>query len=118
MKKYSLINLLLIGVVILIASCAGNPDEKSSSGKTDDTSIRQENMQTVVLSVEGMTCSGCEIAIVNSLTRLEGVSHADASHTEGTATVSFDPEAVNIEDLQKAVAGAGYQAGDAEVTDK
>jgi periplasmic mercuric ion binding protein len=118
MKKYSLINLLLIGVVVLIASCAGNPDEKASSGTTDDTSIRQENVQTIVLTVEGMTCSGCEVAIVNSLTRIEGVSHADASHTEGTASVSFDPDAVNIEDLQKAVEEAGYKAGNAEVIDK
>lgn len=118
MKKYSLINLLFIGVVVFVASCAGNPDEKSNSGKAEETTIQQENMQTILLSVEGMTCSGCEIAIENSLIRLEGVSHADASHTEGTATVTFDPGKVNIDNLRKAVEGAGYQAGEAEVVDK
>lgn len=118
MKKYSIINLLLIVAVVLFASCAGNPGEKTNSGEAEETATEQENMQTILLAVEGMTCSGCEIAVVNSLTRIEGVSHADASHSQGTASVTFDPGTVNVNSLLQAIEGAGYQAVEVEIKDR
>ncbi len=45
---------------------------------------------TVLLQVEGMTCTGCEERIGKVLGRLEGVREARADHRTGQVRVTFD----------------------------
>ena len=59
------------------------------------------------LTVEGMSCGGCEQHIVESLEDLDAVTHAEASHEEGTATIEGDAD---VDDLVAAVKEAGYTA--------
>ncbi|MFC7166497.1 heavy-metal-associated domain-containing protein [Halospeciosus flavus] len=59
------------------------------------------------LSVEGMTCEGCEDIVENALSEVDGVEDAEADREEGVATVEGD---ANTEDLVQAVDFAGYEA--------
>ncbi|HLY84065.1 MAG TPA: heavy metal translocating P-type ATPase [Acidimicrobiales bacterium] len=63
----------------------------------------------VELPVTGMTCASCAARIERRLNRLEGVSAAVNYATE-RATVDYDPDRVNAEDLVAAVRAAGYDA--------
>lgn len=65
-------------------------------------------IQTVTLSVSGMTCGGCVIAVKKSLTKIDGVTKADVSLEKAEAAVSFDDAKTNVEALLKATAGAGF----------
>jgi copper chaperone CopZ len=61
------------------------------------------------LSVQGMSCEGCEEIVENSLEEVSGVESASADRESDTVTVEGDaPEA----DLIEAVEFAGYEAGD------
>lgn len=63
---------------------------------------------TVVLDIEGMTCSSCVLRVEKSLTQLPGVSAA-VNLATNTARVDF-PTSISTEDLLVAVAKTGYTA--------
>ena len=61
------------------------------------------------LPIEGMTCSSCANRVEKSLNKLEGVE-ATVNFATERATVSFDPERVEPEQLVGAVETVGYSA--------
>ena len=63
----------------------------------------------VELPITGMTCASCANRIERKLNRLDGVS-ATVNYATERATVDYDPEVAQPEDLLGAVEAAGYQA--------
>lgn len=59
------------------------------------------------LTVEGMSCGGCEANVVEALESVEGVTDAEADHETNEATVEGD---ASTDDLVSAVEDAGYSA--------
>ena len=67
-------------------------------------------METIDMSVKGMTCGGCVLGTRKVLTRLPGVSKADVSYEKGTAVVTYDPRKVTVEQMVAAIKTLGYTA--------
>ena len=65
-------------------------------------------METLTLTVTGMTCGGCENAVKRGLARLEGVGDVAASHAEEKVTVTFDPARVTPEQIRSRIGAMGY----------
>lgn len=65
-------------------------------------------VQTVTLSVPGMTCSACPITVKQSLTKVSGVNKANVSFEKKEAVVTFDDAKTNVQSLMKATKDAGY----------
>ncbi|MGH8395995.1 MAG: mercury resistance system periplasmic binding protein MerP, partial [Pseudomonas sp.] len=65
-------------------------------------------MQTVTLSVAGMTCAACPITVKKALAKVEGVSKIDVSFEKREAVVTFDDAKANVQKLTKATENAGY----------
>lgn len=65
-------------------------------------------MQTVTLSVPGMTCSACPITIKLALNKVDGVSQVDVSYPDREAVVTFDDTLTSVEALTQATGNAGY----------
>lgn len=61
----------------------------------------------VTLSVEGMSCEGCEQTVEDALTTVDGVENARADRTSDSATVEGDAD---TDALVSAVNDAGYKA--------
>lgn len=59
------------------------------------------------IEVDGMSCGGCEDAVVEALRSLPGVESATADHERGTASIEGDADDEAIAD---AVDSAGYEA--------
>ena len=68
---------------------------------------------TVDLIISGMTCAGCVHTIEQAVTALPGVTRADVNLATGTASVEYDPGAVEVEAIRQAVDRAGYAAREA-----
>ena len=65
-------------------------------------------LQTVTLDVRNMTCGVCPITVKKALEKVPGVTDAKVHFDKKTASVSFDPDKVNVAQLTKATADAGY----------
>jgi copper chaperone CopZ len=61
----------------------------------------------VTLTVEGMSCEGCEQTVEDALTTVEGVENAHADRTSNSATIEGDAA---TDALVDAVNEAGYTA--------
>jgi copper chaperone len=82
--------------------------EAAGTVYTAETGFPEENLKLVHLDVKGMTCEGCEKAIVGSICKLDGIQEASASHTAAEAIVTFDSTKTSMEAIQQAIADAGY----------
>lgn len=113
MKK-QLFNILLIAIgIFVVSACTGNaPGEQKNTENKEAESGIEMSTQTVELSVQGMTCTGCEVAIIAALEKIEGVKAANANHTEGLATVKYDTAIANLDQIKNAITLAGYTPGD------
>jgi copper chaperone CopZ len=68
-------------------------------------------MNKVELKVLGMACGGCSAAVERALQNLNGVSSARVELAEKTAYVEYDSSRVTLDDLKRAILGAGYKIG-------
>ncbi len=64
---------------------------------------------TAVIKVGGMTCANCVTTIERTLEALDGVSHVSVNLGTEKAHVSYNPRAVTLKDMKRAIEGAGYQ---------
>ena len=65
-------------------------------------------MQTVTLSMPGMTCAACPITVKKALSKVEGVSKTDVTYEKREAVVTFDDGKTTIEKLTQTTENAGY----------
>ncbi len=79
------------------------------------TTHAKMNDQRVELPITGMTCANCAITVEKGLRRLEGVSEATVSLALERAAVTYDPEKVNLQDLQQQLERIGYGTAAAEL---
>ena len=70
--------------------------------------VEAVSQHKVVMSIEGMTCKLCTVAVKKSLSKVEGVHTVEVSLKEKKAWLTID-ESVTDETLVKAVQKAGYK---------
>lgn len=78
----------------------------NSANKMDVNSV---NWNQTSFKIEGMTCSGCEVAIEKEVANLVGVISVDANYDKSNAIVKFDTLKVSIKEIEKAISKTGYQ---------
>jgi copper chaperone len=81
-------------------------DTADTSRSSTDTSSTA-GPALVTLQVQGMSCTGCEHRIGNTLRRIEGVRDAEADHITGRVLVRVGP-GVGSETLAARIITAGY----------
>ncbi len=71
-----------------------------------------EGTKMIVLKVEGMTCSACNLTVKIALKKLPGVVNVIASYKSGRAEVEYVPEKVTPKQMIEAINKIGkYKAG-------
>jgi Cu+-exporting ATPase len=60
------------------------------------------------MKISGMTCANCVTAIEKSLTTLDGVTKAQVNLGTEIGTVEYNPDKLNLADLESTIKGAGY----------
>jgi len=96
---------LTLGGLLLFASAC-------TSHETPRPAASQEtNLKTVVMPIEGMSCSACVARVKKTLNSLDGVSDVQVSLIERNVRVRFAPSKVSPDRLVAAVNALGYRAG-------
>lgn len=65
--------------------------------------------KTITLDVVGMTCAACSSRVEKVLNKSEGVINATVNLLQQKATIEFDPEKVNIDEIIRTIEKAGYE---------
>ncbi len=96
----TLAGLVVLGLVAWAALAGDGPNR----GEAESTATRS------AFRVTGMTCSGCEVGVRRAVKKLDGIEEVEASHEDGTATVTYQADAVTPEEIIEAIEGLGYTA--------
>jgi len=102
--------LFLILIIFLAFSCQNTPKEESKKTEETTNALAKVNVQKVELNIEGMTCTGCENTIQNTINKFDGVYSAKADHVKGIAIVEIDSTKVDISKIEEAINQTGYKA--------
>ena len=96
----------LLAIPLFVISCQSAGEQKSEQ----EVQVAPENIQFVEISVEGMTCTGCENTVEKGVLSLEGVLDVEASHTAPGAIGKYEKTKANPEDLMAKCEERGYEA--------
>src|SRR5205085_9946802 len=55
------------------------------------------------IKVSGMTCGACAVSVRSALSKVKGVKSADVSSDKGLATIVYDDEQTNEQQLREAI---------------
>lgn len=81
--------------------------------------VQQGDIIHARLSIQGMTCTGCENAVNHALGSTEGVVEATSDYKTGKAEVTFDKSQTTIENLAAAIKNeVGYTVTGHEILTK
>ncbi len=93
---------ILLCIMLFSVSCGGGKSQKATETPAATA--------TIDLSIEGMTCTGCENTICSNIEKIPGVKSVTASHTNGNAIIEFEPGKVDTAKFRETVDGLGYKA--------
>lgn len=65
-------------------------------------------METVTLTIKGMTCGGCVKSVTSVLQKIAGVSSVEVSLEENRATLIYDPVQTKPAQFKTAIEDAGF----------
>lgn len=100
MRKFKFfLQLTLLVLAVFATSCGSKNKTEKESG---------EPASVIEVSINGMTCTGCEQTIQNRLGKLEGIKSVKASFTTGNAIVEYFPGKVDTLKMKETVTGSGY----------
>lgn len=106
-KRFLAIITVVAGALLFFPAYSGAflpGHEKQAAVAQDD------NLQVIQLSVQGMTCTGCEEHVRHTALSSGGVVEATASYREGKAIVKFDRRLTNAKRVGHAIeAETGYR---------
>ena len=94
---------VLVLIIPFFWACQG---PKTSSSK-EITAPETNTSIAYTLSVEGMTCTGCESTVKNAVQSVEGVSAVDASFEDELVTISMD-ETADTAAIRQQIISSGY----------
>ena len=67
-------------------------------------------MKKIILKIDGMTCSACSSSLEKYLSKQEGIDDALVNLVMATASISYEEDKLNIDDLNKFVIDAGFKS--------
>jgi copper chaperone len=69
-------------------------------------------VESVVISVTGMKCGGCETNVTDKLQAINGVLSVKASFKDKEVSVEFDAEKTSLDEIEDTITNAGFTVTD------
>ena len=101
------IKLLLITLILFAFACQNTPKENAQKENNQEVLANAKKIEIVI---KGMTCTGCENAIQNTIDNFDGVYSSKADFKKGIAVFEFDSTKVDIIKVKNAINELGYEA--------
>lgn len=94
--------IIFLGITLLFACKGGNNSNNTVPESADVVLTKAE------ISIEGMTCTGCEKTVETKISELNGVNSIKASHVTKNAVIEYDINSVDTTKLISVIVDAGY----------
>ena len=68
----------------------------------------EKSTDKITISLDGLSCTACELKIEKVLKKLDGVLDAKVTYSSSTADIVYIPEEVDLDTMYEAIEHAGY----------
>ncbi len=99
--------LLIVVCFFLVFGCS-NGGQKKSAPEAKAPVAENVKVAAIELSIQGMTCTGCEQTIQSGLTSLKGVRQVKANFKTGKAYVEILPNLADTSQVRESITKSGY----------
>ena len=106
-KSFFLISI----VAIMLFACKAKTSDTATNADITKTDlvVNPDALIQMDISVDGMTCTGCENTINSGVSEIAGVVEVISSFTDGKTTVKFDSTQTSIDKISEVINGKGYE---------
>ncbi|MDX1653109.1 MAG: mercuric transport protein MerTP [Brumimicrobium sp.] len=114
-KKSFMQSKLFLGIITVFAALMLSFPYYSHMFYTNNNSaaaIDAGNAQKMEFTIEGMTCTSCEVHVTHEIMQLDGIHTVEVSYDNGNALVEFDKRKTNQTEITKAINSTGYTVTD------
>ena len=113
LTKKSLVVKLSFSFVMLIAfvisSCA--QEQKNPRQTVLKEQTKPVATKTIRVSVDGMVCSACQSNVKKTVKSFDGIKDVEVSLGKRNATITYYPDLIKPEQIQKVINDNGYTTG-------
>lgn len=102
----------LLFLAVLFVGCVSQGSHEQNKTEQQTTKVAPENLETIEISVYGMSCEGCERTIQTAVGKLPGIQEVKASHLDSTVVVKFDKTQSSFDEMKNAITDKGYVVND------
>ena len=67
-------------------------------------------MKTIILAIDGMTCSACSNGLEKYMNKQNGIFEASVNLVMANATITYDEQILNQEKIEKYIKQAGFKS--------
>ncbi len=71
--------------------------------------VEQSNVKEIKVTIEGMTCTGCEAHIESEVNKLDGVLNVDADYKAANTVIKYNETKVDVQKIETAILSTGYK---------
>ena len=71
--------------------------------------VEKSNVKVFKVSIEGMTCAGCEAHVESKVAELDGILNVKADYKTAVTIVKYDETKVDLEKIETAILSTGYK---------
>lgn len=107
-KSFLFLITLFAGVMLTFPSYSHIFQSSQDSSK-EIVYVEQSNIKEIRVTIEGMTCAGCEAHIESEVTKLDGILHVKADYEAANTIVKYDETKVDLEKIETAILSTGYK---------
>lgn len=98
----------LIVVCFLLAFGCSNGGSQKNRAEVKAHGEENLKMAALELSIQGMTCTGCEQTIQSGLSSLKGVKQIKANYKNGKAYLEILPGIADTVKIRESITSSGY----------
>jgi copper chaperone CopZ len=94
---------------VMTSACSSASEDKQERSKQ---SLAAQNLNKTTIPIEGMTCNACVASIKKELKSLDALEGVEVSLQHRNATVYYEEGTISVRQIQDAINGIGYKAGE------
>ncbi len=93
---------------LFLAFGCSNGSPKKSAPEVKTAVAEKLSVTALELTIQGMTCTGCEQTIQSGLSSVKGVKQVKANFKDGKAYVEIFPDLADTSKIKESISSSGY----------
>lgn len=111
-KSKGFLGIVTVVVVGLLIAFPWYSDVFISDNSPQVVYVDDSQVERVTITIEGMTCTGCEAYVKHAAQRVDGVLESNVFYQNRNATIAFDKSKTNRETIVEAINATGFKVAE------